>query len=72
MRHDMSYYCRLAVEEQHREFSPVTGPKVVAKTNKSCYAARLNTGMCGPDGKMWEPNRKELMFEYIRHISKDA
>lgn len=56
------YRCRLAFKGDESEFNPVTGPVKVKRHYETCSSARMASGICGREGKLWEPKRKKDLF----------
>ena len=57
-----SYRCKKAFKEDESEFNPVTGPVKVDRHYETCASARMLSGVCGKEGKLWEPKHKKDLF----------
>lgn len=62
------YQCRLPGNRKPDEYNPVTG-KMIKGDYISCGISRLNSGVCGPEGRHWQPrNLKRDLFVYLKRI----
>lgn len=56
------YKCRKLLNEVATNYNPVTGFEKVEKHYEGCMFARMNSGLCGPEGKLWTPKHKKDLF----------
>ena len=62
------YLCTLPENKQSDSYDPVTG-KTKKGTYNTCGVSRLNSGICGPEGRHWQPrNLKRDLFVYLKRI----
>ena len=62
------YQCRLPGNKKPDSYDPVTGKTLKGDFN-SCGLSRMNSGVCGPEGRHWEPkNTKKHLFLYLKRI----
>lgn len=45
---------RMCTQEMRKELDPVTGHLELEGISEPCYKARLPTGRCGPEGRLFE------------------
>lgn len=57
-----SYKCAKAYKTDEEEFHVVDGPAKVKRHYENCASSRLRSGVCGPDGSLWEPKHKKDLF----------
>jgi hypothetical protein len=61
-----SLRCRQSYKPDETEIDLVTGPKRTAAHYETCGMARLNSGTCGKNGKLWQPKNKKDLFKLIK------
>ena len=49
------------------KFDPVIGVEKKGFYH-SCSATRIDTRICGPDAKAWQPRNKIDLFKFIKHV----
>ncbi len=57
-----AYMCRKSYKTDGEEFHVVDGPTKVKRHYENCAATRLRSGVCGPNGSLWEPKHKKDLF----------
>ena len=57
-----AYMCKLSYKSDGEEFHVVDGPAKVKRHYENCAGSRLRSGVCGPDGSLWEPKNKKDLF----------
>jgi len=57
-----AYLCKKAYKTDGEEFHVVDGPIKVKRHYENCASTRLRSGICGPDGSLWEPKHKKDLF----------
>ena len=65
-RHTMR--CRKSFKEAHAEVDLVIGSVHRAEHYELCGIARLTSGACGKEGKMWEPSDPKKFFVYLKRV----
>ena len=63
-----SLRCRKAFKATEEEIDYVTGPKVKAEHYETCGVTRLNSSVCGNEGKLWQPKDPKKMFFYMKRV----
>jgi hypothetical protein len=65
-------HCRKTLVATHTNIDPVIGEVEVKSHYQTCQTNRLRSfkdETCGPDGRNWEPKRRQDLFKYIKHVS---
>jgi hypothetical protein len=57
-----AYKCKKAYNPDDEEFHVVDGPAKVKRHYENCAGSRLRSGVCGPEGNLWEPKHKKDLF----------
>ena len=57
-----AYKCKKAYKTDEEEFHVVDGPAKVKRHYENCAGSRLRSGVCGPEGSLWEPKHKKDLF----------
>ena len=65
-RHSMR--CWKSFKEAEMDDDVVVGPKPKPEHYETCGIARLNSGTCGRDGKLWEPKDPKKFFVYLKRV----
>lgn len=58
--------CKHAYKPDETEIDLVTGPKKNTAHYQICGLARMNSGVCGKAGKLWQPKNKKDLFKLIK------
>ena len=57
-----AYMCKKSLKNDSEEFHVVDGPVKVKRHYENCAGTRLRSGVCGPEGSLWEPKHKKDLF----------
>lgn len=58
--------CKKAYKDPESDGNLVTGPTMKPAHFERCGIARLSSGVCGQEGKLWEPKHKKHLFLWIK------
>lgn len=64
-----SLRCKLNYKNNKEEINPVVGTKKIPAKYELCSISRMRSEPCGPDGKMWQPLKKQGLFKLIKKES---
>lgn len=57
-----AYMCKKSYKTDGEEFHVVDGPVKVKRHYENCASSRLRSGICGPEGVLWQPKKKKDLF----------
>jgi hypothetical protein len=60
--------CRKAFKETQEEVDLVTGPVRKDEHFETCGVSRLSSGVCGKEGKQWQPKDSKNLFFYMKRV----
>lgn len=65
-RHSMR--CNKSFKEAQVEIDLVIGNVPKAEHFETCGVARLSSGTCGKEGKLWQPKDPNKLFFYMKRV----